>query len=397
MDHDILVSGGGIAGLTATAAFAQAGFNVICVDPAKPVNVRDAQGADLRSTAFLQPARALLEEVGLWTRLAPHAQPLQIMRIIDAGGPEPEARMSKEFDAADISDHPFGWNLPNWLLRREMAAHLETLPNVTYKTGVGARTLFTRTAEARVGLSDSTRVSARLVIAADGRGSPMREAAGINVSTTRFGQKALAFAVTHETPHENVSTEIHRTGGPFTLVPLPDHEGRPSSAIVWMEEGPKAKALYEMSEDSFEVAMNTRSCGVLGLLKLASQRTIWPIISQHADRLSSERLALIAEAAHVLPPIGAQGLNMSLSDIRALRDLAIARPEGLGDAAMLDAFHKARFNDIRLREAGITLLNQTSMLSAAPLRDARAAGINALYSFAPLRKSIMQMGLGAKG
>jgi 2-octaprenyl-6-methoxyphenol hydroxylase len=397
MDHDILVSGGGIAGLTATAAFAQAGFNVICVDPAKPVNVRDAQGADLRSTAFLQPARALLEKVGLWTRLAPHAQPLQIMRIIDAGGPEPEARMSKEFDAADISDHPFGWNLPNWLLRREMAAHLETLPNVTYKTGVGARTLFTRTAEARVGLSDSTRVSARLVIAADGRGSPMREAAGINVSTTRFGQKALAFAVTHETPHENVSTEIHRTGGPFTLVPLPDHEGRPSSAIVWMEEGPKAKALYEMSEDSFEVAMNTRSCGVLGLLKLASQRTIWPIISQHADRLSSERLALIAEAAHVLPPIGAQGLNMSLSDIRALRDLAIARPEGLGDAAMLDAFHKARFNDIRLREAGITLLNQTSMLSAAPLRDARAAGINALYSFAPLRKSIMQMGLGAKG
>lgn len=397
MDHDILVSGGGIAGLTATAAFAQAGFNVICVDPAKPVNVRDAQGADLRSTAFLQPARALLEKVGLWTRLAPHAQPLQIMRIIDAGGPEPEARMSKEFDAADISDHPFGWNLPNWLLRREMAAHLETLPNVTYKTGIGARKLFTRTAEARVGLSDSTRVSARLVIAADGRGSPMREAAGINVSTTRFGQKALAFAVTHETPHENVSTEIHRTGGPFTLVPLPDHEGRPSSAIVWMEEGPKAKALYEMSEDSFEVAMNTRSCGVLGLLKLASQRTIWPIISQHADRLSSERLALIAEAAHVLPPIGAQGLNMSLSDIRALRDLAIARPEGLGDAAMLDAFHKARFNDIRLREAGITLLNQTSMLSAAPLRDARAAGINALYSFAPLRKSIMQMGLGAKG
>jgi len=397
MDHDILVSGGGIAGLTATAAFAQAGFNVICVDPAKPVTVRDAQGADLRSTAFLQPAHALLEEVGLWTRLAPHAQPLQIMRIIDAGGPEPEARMSKEFDAADISDHPFGWNLPNWLLRREMAAHLETLPNVTYKTGVGARTLFTRTAEARVGLSDSTRVSARLVIAADGRGSPMREAAGINVSTTRFGQKALAFAVTHETPHENVSTEIHRTGGPFTLVPLPDHEGRPSSAIVWMEEGPKAKALYEMSEDSFEVAMNTRSCGVLGLLKLASQRTIWPIISQHADRLSSERLALIAEAAHVLPPIGAQGLNMSLSDIRALRDLAIARPEGLGDAAMLDAFHKARFNDIRLREAGITLLNQTSMLSAAPLRDARAAALNALYSFAPLRKSIMQMGLGAKG
>jgi 2-octaprenyl-6-methoxyphenol hydroxylase len=191
MDHDIIVSGGGIAGLTATAAFASAGFDVLCVDPAPPITSRDAQGADLRSTAFLQPARQLLMDVGLWDRLAPHATPLQIMRIIDAGGPEPEARMSKEFDASDISDLPFGWNLPNWLLRREMAAHLENLPNVTYRSGIAAKTLFTRTAEARVGLSDGTRVKARLVIAADGRGSGMRTAAGIDVKTTRYGQKAL--------------------------------------------------------------------------------------------------------------------------------------------------------------------------------------------------------------
>ena len=225
----------------------------------------------------------------------------------------------------------------------------------------------------------------------------MREAAGINVKTTRYGQKALAFTVTHEVAHENVSTEIHRTGGPFTLVPLPDFEGKPSSAIVWMEEGPKAKALAEMDVEPFEEAMNIRSCGVLGTLRLNSARTIWPIISQHAEHLSGERIALVAGAAHVIPPIGAQGLNMSLNDIRALLDLATTRPEGLGDIAMLDAYHKARIGDIRLRVAGITLLNRTSMLSAPPLRDARAAGLNALYSFAPLRKSIMQMGLGAKG
>lgn len=396
MDHDIIISGGGIAGLSATAAFASAGFDVLCVDPSAPITTRAAVGADLRSTAFLQPARQLFDDIDLWPRLAPYAAPLQIMRIIDAGGPEPEARTSKEFNAADISDLPFGWNLPNWLLRREMAAHLESLPNVTFRTGVGAERLFTRTNEARVGLSDGTRVKARLVIGADGRGSPMREAAGIDVKTTRYGQKALAFSVTHEMPHDNVSTEIHRTGGPFTLVPLPDFEGKHSSAIVWMEEGPVAKALAEMDTSGFEEAMNIRSCGVLGRLTLNSARTIWPIISQHAEHLSGERLALIAEAAHVLPPIGAQGLNMSLADIRALRDLAIARPEGLGDTAMLQAYHSTRINDIRMRVAGITLLNRTSMLSAPPLRDARAAGLNALYSLAPLRKSIMQMGLGAK-
>ncbi|HBS50383.1 MAG TPA: UbiH/UbiF family hydroxylase [Rhodobacteraceae bacterium] len=395
-DCDILVSGGGIAGLTAAAAFGSAGFKVICVDPTPPVTERDAEGSDLRTTAFLQPAQGLLERTGLWERLAPHAAPLQVMRIIDAGGERSEPRITRDFDAADISDRPFGWNLPNWLLRREMVGRLEEMPNVEFRPGTGTTTLFTREAEARVGLSDGTRVTARLVVAADGRGSPMREAAGIGEHTTRYGQKALAFAVTHPVPHENVSTEIHRSGGPFTLVPLPDYQGKPSSAIVWMERGPEALRLNALDTPAFEAAMNERSCGILGRLTLASRRTLWPIISQHAERLSGERLALIAEAAHVVPPIGAQGLNMSLADLRALLDLAEARPEGLGDRAMLDAYHRARITDIRLRVRGIDLLNRASMMGARPLRDARALGLNALYSLAPVRRTLMQMGLGVR-
>ena len=117
-DCDILISGGGIAGLTAAAAFGTAGFDVICVDPAPPVTARDAKGADMRSTAMLQPARKVLEDAGVWDALAPHAAPLQIMRIVDAGGAQAEPRVTREFDAADISDAPFGWNFPNWLLRR---------------------------------------------------------------------------------------------------------------------------------------------------------------------------------------------------------------------------------------------------------------------------------------
>jgi len=393
---DILISGGGIAGLTAAAAFGVAGFDVICVDPAPPVTERDADGSDLRTTAFLQPAQTLLETCGLWARLAPHAAPLQIMRIVDAGGDMPEPRVVREFNAADISDQPFGWNLPNWLLRREMVARLGDLDNVDFRPGTATTTLFTRTAGARVGLSDGTRVSARLVLAADGRGSPMRSAAGIGVHTTRYGQKALAFAVTHPVPHANVSTEIHRSGGPFTLVPLPDYQGKPSSAVVWMERGPKAQDLLALDPAEFEAAMTTRSCGLFGPLSLASRRTIWPIISQSADRLAGERLALMAEAAHVVPPIGAQGLNMSLGDLRCLLDLATARPDGLGDAQMLDAYHKARFNEVKLRVKGIDLLNRASMVQARPLRDMRAAGLNALYSLAPVRRMLMQMGLGVR-
>lgn len=392
---DIVIAGGGIAGLTAAAVFGSAGFEVVIVDPAPPITERDADGADLRSTAFLQPARAFLEEAGLWDRLAPHAMPLETMRIIDAGGARAEPRVSKDFDSADISDAPFGWNLPNWLLRREMAARLADMPGVTFLQGVAATGLFTRTDEARVRLSGGGTVRARLAIACDGRDSALRRAAGIGVSTTRFGQKALAFAVTHPIPHGNVSTEIHRTGGPFTLVPLPDHEGRPSSAIVWMEDGPRAQDLARMDVPAFEAEMTARSTGLLGPLTLASKRTIWPIIAQEAEALHGERLALAAEAARVVPPIGAQGLNMSLKDIATLRDLAVARPEGLGDAEMLAAYARARRLDIRARVAGITLLNKTSQQSAPMLRDARATGIEALHRIKPVRTALMRLGLGA--
>lgn len=395
MEYDIVISGGGIAGLTAAAAFGYAGFRVLCVDPAPPITRRDAPGADLRSTAFLQPAQAFLERAGLWDSLSEHATPLQVMRIVDAGGPEPVPRVTKDFDAADLGDKPFGWNLPNWLLRREMAARLDEIKTVDFRPGTGTAGLTTRTDRAFVRLSSGETATARLIIAADGRNSPMRAAAGIGVRTTRFGQKALAFAVTHDLPHDNISTEIHRTGGPFTLVPLPDFDGRPSSAIVWMDRAAQAQAVYDMAPAEFEAEMNARSCGLYGRLELASDRTIWPMIAQSANRLSGQRLALVAEAAHVVPPIGAQGLNMSLTDLACLLDLAVAQPDQLGDAKMLNAYHRARFADIQARVAGITLLNRVSMAAPAPLRDLRAKGIAAIHGIAPIRQGLMRLGLGA--
>ncbi|XDA99405.1 UbiH/UbiF family hydroxylase [Sulfitobacter sp. LCG007] len=393
---DIVICGGGIAGLAAAAAFGSAGFRVICVDPARPVTDAGAEGADLRTTAMLQPARDLLEAAGLWERLAPHAAALRIMRIVDAGDGAGRPQALRDFDSADISDSPFGWNFPNWLLRREMVARIGALENVDFRPGLSATGLFTRTGEARVTLSDGVELRARLVIAADGRGSPMRLAAGIPVTTRRFGQKALAFAVSHPIPHDGVSTEIHRSGGPFTLVPLPDRDGMPSSAVVWMEDGPEAQRLAALDVAGFEAAASARSCHLLGPLTLVSRRSLWPIISQQAARLSAERLALVAEAAHVMPPIGAQGLNMSLADIATLLDLARKRPDDLGGSEMLDAYHRARIGDIRLRVEGVSLLNRASQASNPALRGARALGLDLLHGSAPLRQRLMRLGLGLR-
>jgi 2-octaprenyl-6-methoxyphenol hydroxylase len=393
MKTQIMISGGGVAGLTAACLFGTNGFDVLCVDPTPPVTEREAEGADLRSTAFLQPSVQVLERAGLWHQLAPFTTPLQTMQIGDAGD-DGQLRNARAFDASDISELPFGWNLPNWLIRRELVARIKTLTNVDFRPGVSTQRMLARTAGAKLWLSDGTQVDAELVIAADGRGSPLREAAGIEVKAIRYGQMALAFAVTHPIAHGNVSTEIHRSGGPFTLVPLPDHESLPSSAVVWMENADAAQKLFELNEDAFEAAMSERSCHLLGPLKLASRRSIWPIISQMASRFSAKRLALVAEAAHVVPPIGAQGLNMSLADLQTLLDLSATHQ--LGSSEMLDAYDRARRNQVGLRVKGIDLLNRTSRAEADWLRAARSWGIGAIHDAKPIRTGLMQLGLGLR-
>lgn len=390
---DILISGGGVAGLTAAAAFGTAGFSVTIVDPAPPVTTQDADGADLRTTAFLQPAQQFLDRAGLWDRLAPHATPLQVMRIVDAAA---DPVVTRDFNAADISDKPFGWNLPNWLLRREMVARLAELPNVDFRPGTGFSTMLARTNAALVTLTDGTQLSAQLVIGADGRNSPVRLAHGIDVKTMRYGQKAITFAVTHDAPHDNISTEIHQSGGPFTLVPLPDHDGKPCSAVVWMDKGAEIARLAALPEAEFEAAASARSAYHHGLLTLASRRMVWPIISQIAQAITAARTALVAEAAHVMPPIGAQGLNMSLRDLDCLLELAQAAPDTLGSPQMLDTYARRRHPDIRLRVTGIDALNRASIAGSPLVQDMRARGITALHGITPVRRTLMQMGLGAR-
>ena len=199
---------------------------------------------------------------------------------------------------------------------------------MSFRPGVKLERLLARPSSAGVVLSDGSTIDARLVIAADGRDSQVRSTLGIGCWRHAFGQSALTFAVAHESPHGNMSTEVHRSGGPFTLVPLPDHEGRPSSAVVWMETDSRAERLLSMDQAPFERAATERSAGAQGPLTLITRRTVWPIASQIAHRFYGPRTAFVAEAAHVMPPIGAQGLNTSLRDLRSLLQLSCDAPVG---------------------------------------------------------------------
>lgn len=391
---DVFISGGGIAGQVSAAAFAEAGFTVVMADPFVPVTTADEEKSDLRSTAFLRPARQLFDRIGLWPLLEPHAKPLDQLAVIDTTGWPPEIRDRRVFQSNDMGDEPFGWNLMNWVVRREIWKYLQEQPRITPLYGTGFRSIVQRTNEVIVTLSNGDRVRARMGIAADGKFSPLREAAGITVSTTRYGQKSLAFTVTHDLPHGNVSTEIYNEGGPFTIVPLPDIDGKHASAIVWMNKGPRAVELMNMPVEEFEQVMLTRSTGLLGAMQLQGNRSVWPIITQTADQLSAGRVAVVAEAAHALPPIGAQGLNTSLNDVISLLEIAESAPEALGDIKMMKAYEKARATDISRRARVIDLFNRVTRSGDGVLQAVRLLGLKAVHDVAPMRKRVMRAGLG---
>lgn len=385
-DTDILIAGGGPAGLAAALAFARRGLRVTCVET-REAGAHD----DLRTTAFLMPSVRLLQEVGAWDAMAPEAAALRVMRLVDAGGRERVERTRADFAAAEIQDAPFGWNVPNRAVVAALRARIAQVEGVTLREGVSVTGFLGRDDAALVRLSDGSRIAARLAVAADGRDSALRRLAGLTVRRWDHGQKALVFAVRHEAPHEGISTEFHRTGGPFTLVPMPDRDGIHRSSVVWMSPAPRAEALVAEDDAGLAAAATAESLGLMGPLRIEGRRALWPIISQIAPRLHATRLVLMAEAAHVIPPIGAQGLNMSLADAACLADLAGAADD---PGTIGAAYQRRRLPDVAMRVLGVDVLNRAAMAEAQPLRDLRQAGLRLLHGAAPLRRMAMRLGLG---
>lgn len=394
IETDILIAGGGIAGMSAAARFAADGHRIMIVDPA-PADI--GEGTDLRTTAFLQPGIETLKKAGVWDAIKPTGAELRVMRIVDAGGNEMTPRETADFDGAETNQGFFGWNVSNKAARVSLMAKLETLPNVDFRFSTTV-TGFTGTARyGEATLSGGETVRAKLVVAADGRNSSLREFAGIKHRRWAYDQSALVFVVTHDKPHDNISTEIHRTGGPLTLVPMPDLDGKPCSSVVWMTPADRARQLYNMDDATLSAEITHDTMSMFGPLTVASPRAIWPMISQVPSRLISARLALVAEAAHVVPPIGAQGLNMSLHDIETLADLiakAKLKGDDIGATTLLKSYERKQLPKTLARVGGIDLLNRASMFEPRTLRDLRYAGLTAINRIGPLRKLAIKVGVG---
>jgi len=366
LDVDVVVAGGGLAGLAMTVRLAVAGYSTVCVE-AGPRPRQETAGRDKRTTAILMPGVETLRKAGAWDTIGADAQPMMGLRILDCGGKTPDVREDVLFEAAELGDGPFGWLICQAKVARSMV----------------------RRDAVFVSLSNGTSIRAKLLIGADGRRSFVREQAGLGHRDWEFGQKIIACRVTHSSPHEGISTEMHHVGGPLTFAPLPGK----ASGVVWMNPDKEADRLISLDDAAFRKELQAHSQGVVGEIESVADRATWTSAISVTKALTAQRTALIAEAAHAFPPIGAQGFNTSLRDVETLASLA-EEAEDPGSEQVLTRYARQRMPDIVARTVGVDLLNRSVLSSARFIREVRRAGLTALGQTAPLKRFAMRVGMG---
>ncbi|UDF29576.1 UNVERIFIED_ORG: UbiH/UbiF family hydroxylase [Roseateles sp. XES5] len=377
---DIAVVGAGLAGSLAALALAESGRSVALIAP-------PTRASDGRTTALMDQSIAFLKTLGLWDDIAPHAAALETMQILDG-----TSRLLRAppvaFRAGEVGLEAFGYNIPNAPFLTVLDARIAAYQGIArLENGVTAATTFEAGVE--LVLDTGERVTAGLVVGADGRKSKIRDSAGIDVKTWSYPQAALVLNFTHERPHGNASTEFHTESGPFTQVPLP---GRRSS-LVWVLPPAEAARLRDLSTSDLGQAVEARMQSMLGKVSVEGGAQSFPLSGMTAARFGKGRFVLVGEAAHAFPPIGAQGLNLSLRDIMALREvLSSAEPATVGER-----FDRKRQADVRSRTLSVDLLNRSLLSDFLPVQFLRSAGLHLLSALGPLRGIVMREGIEPLG
>jgi 2-octaprenyl-6-methoxyphenol hydroxylase len=385
-EAEVAVVGGGPAGLTAAIALAGAGLSTVLV-------VGPSRRVDNRTTALLAGSVAALEALGIWSRCNPQAAALRTMRIVDDTDRlwrAPEVR----FDAAEIGLEAFGWNIENRHLvdaLQNRAAELSELMQIDE----AARAVEVSGGGIRILLASGGSVTARLIVAADGRRSLCRAAAGIETDSRGYPQTALTFNLGHTRPHHDVSTEFHTTHGPFTLVPLPGLR----ASLVCVVAPDEAERIEALSPDALDAEIERRSHSILAKVKVEPGHSRFPLGVETARRFAAQRIALIGEAGHVMPPIGAQGLNLGLRDAATIAELAVAARRLGGDvgaADVTDEYDRRRRADVKSRTTAVDLLNRTLLSDFLPAQGVRGLGLYVLDRIGPLRRAMMREGVAPR-
>jgi len=369
--------------VTAAIALAEAGARTALV-------ARRVPYADNRTTALLDGSIGFLERLQVWSRCRDKAAPLEQMRLVDDTSRlirAPEVR----FSCHEIGLEAFGYNIENrtlMLALEERAAELSNLRRFDDE----ADAIVVEASDVAIRTGSGKPLTARLVVGADGRHSLCRKAAAIPVSRHDLRQSALTFNVRHSRPHRNVSTEFHTPHGPCVFVPLPGSR----CSIVWVGSSADTERLLALSDDELSAEIEKQAHFILGRMQVEPGRNVFPLAIERPRRFARDRIALVGEAAHVVPPIGAQGLNLGLRDAADIADLAgetIAAGGDPGAPEVLKRYDWARRPDVLSRTFLIDMANRSLLSDFLPLQPLRAVGMHMLGAIGPLRRFAMREGL----
>lgn len=379
-ESEILVAGTGPAGLITALLLARRGFSVVLAGPGIRLD-------DARTTALMQPAIAVMEELGINPDFGGESAPLRIMRIVDATGRLIRSPMAT-FHASEIGESAFGINIPNKALNKALDEAVAATPSIRRAEGMIRQWLPGDTA-VLAQLEDGSGLSARLAVAADGRRSPAREAAGIRLHERPLPQSAFITSFRHQRPHGQVSTEFHTPHGPFTIVPLAGDR----ASLVWVTRPRDAEALMQLPDDSLALRIETQMQSMLGKITIDGPRQLYPLANGVPSAFAARRIALVGEAAHIFPPIGAQGLNLGIRDAAELARISAEHRSDPGSTKALAAYDRARRLDIYARTAAVSILNRSLLTDFVPLQLLRSFGLGMLASIAPMRSFFMREGM----
>jgi 2-octaprenyl-6-methoxyphenol hydroxylase len=354
---------------------------LVGIRPAKPDN---------RTTALLADCVTALDTLGVWSLCRAKAAPLKVMRIVDDTGRlwrAPEVR----FEASEIGLDAFGYNIENRHLIDAMEERARNLSRLQIVDGE-VLAIKPERDEIAIDLKDGATYRAPIAIGADGRNSICRSAAGIDMDERDYPQVAITLCVQHSRPHQDTSTEFHTPSGPFTLVPLPGNR----SSLVWVVDPETADDLASLDDAELSAEIERASHSILGKIEAEPARGRFPLRVATARRFADRRIALVGEAAHVIPPIGAQGLNLGLRDAATISELAIRGDRqhlDIGGAEMLASYDRLRRADVSSRTFAIDLLNRTLLSDFLPAQSMRGLGLYLIDRIGPLRRAVMREGV----
>ena len=391
INADVVICGGGLSGLICSLALSRSGISVCTIEKSK----QDLQQIkDTRSTAYLLPSINFLIKTKIWKHLSKNINPLKVLSIINSknGYPINQVLNETQFNAKEISREFFGHNISNYetkkvlikLVKKDKLIHF--IDNEIINVENFKEFLI-------INLKNKCRIKTKLLIGADGRNSFVRNHYNIKTKITNIEQKAVTFIIQHTKSHGNTSYEIYDTGGPFTTVPLKSMEEK-KSAVIWVNDRFKIDQLLSLKKLELQSEINKRSCNKLGKISVVSDLQCSNVNTQLAEKFVDHRMILIGEAAHALPPIGAQGLNLTIKDIRVISDLIKKYPDSIGSNEMVAEFNLKRLIDVKTRTTSVNILNKISYSNNLITLKARDLGLNFLQKVKPVKHLLMRFGLG---